>query len=768
MAIADSELNRDFIVVGERVTVREVRDRVAATRNGWTYIVVRLSSGQYAVLCLTEIVGALQRWRGDEFQPDILDVSLSDVPHLLLPRASNGIERADMETGDAKRLARRMSGRRMAVLSSGWIVGVLALRSRTITSVDWGWLYEPEAVPQGVHAHTRTLADEVLDWLREITPPEEKEAAPPEAAPPVAEAAPAAPAPDPAEVPDWLCEIAPPEEKEAAPPEAAPPVAELEPEAGPEKRWINAEIQDHDPTEPLQMGEVYTLAFDVDTELHDTALAAADFGYRFRPDEQLVTLTVQLESDDFEIYTEPQKLRVPCTGCSKGKARFDVEPKHEGEGVINALFLKDGNFVQLMTLKLRTGLPAQPGLVVADTLGRPVDAAAAVQPRDVNLTILNTGTGFQVIMSGAVGAMATLPITLAQLDQMIAQVRQELLKIVHLGVGSDRTRVYQVGVDIPPEVDRQVLPQLAREGFRLYQRIFYGPAADAQANLLGDRLREMAQKETLKIQIFSQQFMLPWGILYVADDYDPDDVTPELFLGLKHVIEHIPLQPGMRVIDNTIDSRPGLTVSLNVNADIDRQMGLPVIASQRSYWDQVSQRGGVEVIVRESGDEVTRALADPATLDQVLYFYCHAISKSLAEGGGPDDSTLVLSGDQRVTLQDLNLFASPSKTLPGAPLVFINACESAELSPLFYDGFVPYFMAKGARGVIGTECETPALFAAEWARRFFDRFLAGEPLGQILLGLRREFYYEHGNLLGLLYALYVDGDTQVVPPVPLM
>jgi hypothetical protein len=97
--------------------------------------------------------------------------------------------------------------------------------------------------------------------------------------------------------------------------------------------------------------------------------------------------------------------------------------------------------------------------------------------------------------------------------------------------------------------------------------------------------------------------------------------------------------------------------------------------------------------------------------------------------------------------------------------VFINACESAELSPLFYDGFVPYFMAKGARGVVGTECETPALFAAELAMRFFDRFLKGEPLGRILLDLRREFYTDHNNLLGLLYALYVDGDTQVAPAV---
>ena len=140
-----------------------------------------------------------------------------------------------------------------------------------------------------------------------------------------------------------------------------------------------------------------------------------------------------------------------------------------------------------------------------------------------------------------------------------------------------------------------------------------------------------------------------------------------------------------------------------------------------------------------------------------------ALYKGFTEGGGPDASTLVLSGNGRLTLGDLSVFAPAKKVLPGQPLVFINACESAELSPLFYDGFVPYFMSKGARGVIGTECETPALFATEWAKRFFKQFLNGKLLGQAFLDLRREFFYQHNNLMGLLYALYSDGDTQITP-----
>jgi hypothetical protein len=119
-----------------------------------------------------------------------------------------------------------------------------------------------------------------------------------------------------------------------------------------------------------------------------------------------------------------------------------------------------------------------------------------------------------------------------------------------------------------------------------------------------------------------------------------------------------------------------------------------------------------------------------------------------------------------LTLADLKLLAPMHRLLPGAPLVFINACESAEMSPLFYDGFVPYFMAKGARGVIGTECEIPALFAAEFAPRFFDRFLAGdESLGEVMHALRREFYEQHNNIMGLLYAAYCDADTLVTPGI---
>jgi len=718
MPIAEEALKRDFILVNESTTVGEVRDRVAATENKFTYVIVRLDSGQYAVLWLADLIRALQT-ESDVLLPDMLETPLHYVPDLLAPRAGDAVEQSSMGTGRAERLCRKMPGKRLVVLAEGEVVGLLTMETRKVPmGLDLDWLDQPlpdaevhvsarpeRPVPKG---EPRTLAEEAEEAMEEMPP----------------------------------FSLTPPE---------------------PEKRWINAEIRDHDKDQPLHMGESYELAFDVDTELRETAVGGAGLAEEglFRGDEQLVELTVQLASEDFDIYTESQKLRVPRTGRSKNKARFDIEPRHEGEGIINAVFLKEGNFIQLLTLKLFTGAPGQRGVLATESLGRPVEAAFAVQPRDLNLTILEAVGGFQVIMSGPVAATATLPITLPELNQMIEDARKVLLELVDLE--GDGTYFYQASIDIPPQVNQHALQKLANAGYDLYFKIFYGPAADAQANLLGDRLRQLAQTGKLKIQIFSQKFMLPWGILYLGDD--PDNPNPQMFLGLKHIIEHIPLQQNMQVTERTINSQGGLNVSLNVNADIDRDMGRPLIQDQVDYWQKIEQRGGVQLKVRETGDEVMGALGDDTTPDQILYFYCHAISKALGEDGGPDASTLVLTGHQRLTLEKLR--RNQRHPLPGAPLVFINACESAELSPLFYDGFVPYFMAKGARGVVGTECETPALFAAEWARRFFRHFLVGKKsLGQIVLDLRQEFYTKHNNLMGLLYALYVDGDTQVVPGVP--
>ena len=153
--------------------------------------------------------------------------------------------------------------------------------------------------------------------------------------------------------------------------------------------------------------------------------------------------------------------------------------------------------------------------------------------------------------------------------------------------------------------------------------------------------------------------------------------------------------------------------------------------------------------------------------DEFMYFFCHAQAAS-----PPIDSWIKLSDNIQLTVREMERQA-PARVnkppFPGRPLIFINACESAQLSSSFFTGFVPYFLAKGARGVIGTECDIPTVFASEWAARFFDAFLEGMPLGEALLKLRRDFFKYHKNILGLVYAAHCDSDVRIDPnilPVP--
>ena len=158
-------------------------------------------------------------------------------------------------------------------------------------------------------------------------------------------------------------------------------------------RIVNVELLDDDyekldPNEkPLKMDTTYTLSFFVDKVLSSdnittTAVDLNEDGSLFEPDEDEAVLEVQLESDDFVIENNKQKLRVPRVGKSK-KARFDFSAKKDGEGTIHALFFKNGAFIQVITLKFFVG-----DLFKSESLGRDLNQATLLKSRDLNLTVL--------------------------------------------------------------------------------------------------------------------------------------------------------------------------------------------------------------------------------------------------------------------------------------------------------------------------------------------------------------------------------------------
>jgi hypothetical protein len=534
-----------------------------------------------------------------------------------------------------------------------------------------------------------------------------------------------------------------------------------------EQRFFVAELEGRPAGEPLRKDDPYTIAFSVGPE-SASALAQSDF-----PDETLAAadrnvsvfdLTVQLDSDDFEIFGgSTRQLQVPRTGRSLGKARFGIAPRRDGDCELVASVHYNGNFVHQMVLTIPVGAGELAPVEIA-TRGRPPDSAAALEPRDISIILEPAPAGgFVCTAMGPVAGRAMLPITATELAAAVDAARQAMMSVIQSAAGGEF--VFQTRVDIPGEAQDTALRTLARAGSRLFQQLFLHPAAGADARVVGEWLRGFAMDPNLRltVQVVADHAPLPWAMLYLGDASDGAVLDWNNFLGMRHIVEQLPLQMSLATVDNEILSTPRLSVSVNVNTSIDAAQGVTLVAGHQKYWaDAAEAWSGLTLVPRSTTGEVVRAFANGHTGDQVVYFYCHATAGGQVNSD-PDDAAIIMGIGDSVTVADLNLDAPTTVLLPGNPLVFINACESADLSPLFYNGFVPYFMAKGARGVIGTECKTPMLFAIEWANAFFNRFLDGAPVGETVLDLRQNFLRQHGNPLGLIYAVHCDADTRIAP-----
>lgn len=736
MPIPPDQINSDFIILEPTATVREARDAVPWERRRILWIVTPLGGRNYAVFKVGELSAFLQEMTQRDY------ATRSDL-NLTLGSLEKFVELYGREAVDVganwnkvRETWNALSDPPLVVLENGKILGILK--------------------------STRRGGADASDWLNTTNgEPKSANGGPKEEAPPPL-GAPKNGGGD--------SEMVPPDVDE---PKMTEPGGTLGPTDAivappPPARRLNARFIGHDVNAPLVVGETYKLGFSVQVE--KLADALADAALKESPDwfpagTEQVVLTVQLLSDDFEVFTDPQKLFVPRTGKSRNEASFDIAPRHNGASEVTAVILKDNNAVQSMTLEFDVGAAGGAAAAKTTTLGRNLEAMAEVRARDVNLWIDYTGNEFQARLTGPAAWSAKLPITKEEVALAVEQARAALEHIVDYE-GNNGALVYQfVETAIPPEVYQETLPRVAEAGWLLFNTIFFPPAADDATKKLGGLIQKMAREEArLNIQIVSKEMLLPWGMMYMADEFDPNNVDPNLFLGARHVIEHLPMEADMN-FRQTISSKPALTVGLNLNPDIDRQFKLKVIEQQENYFAGLTQNSAIQIVERKNGDDIFNAWTDTKTPDQIAYFYCHANSMTLAQGGAPENRLEFGEGRWIFTLKDFMLRAPNKTRVPNAPLVFLNACQSAQLSPLFYNGFMPYFVSKGARGMIGTECSVPANFAAEFAQRFFQEFFKGKTVGTVMLELRQEYLFQKRNILGLLYALYCDADTQIAPPL---
>jgi hypothetical protein len=135
-----------------------------------------------------------------------------------------------------------------------------------------------------------------------------------------------------------------------------------------------------------------------------------------------------------------------------------------------------------------------------------------------------------------------------------------------------------------------------------------------------------------------------------------------------------------------------------------------------------------------------------------VYFYCH---------GGRTTREPYLGVGQKERIFPTELRGWKVRWTTCRPLVFINGCHTADLTPTDLVSFNASFSRCRAAGVIGTEISVPETLARYVARSFFEQLVARKKVGEIIRQARLALL-ERYNPLGLVYTPYCSADLQVV------
>lgn len=236
-----------------------------------------------------------------------------------------------------------------------------------------------------------------------------------------------------------------------------------------------------------------------------------------------------------------------------------------------------------------------------------------------------------------------------------------------------------------------------------------------------------------------------------ADRHRANVLCPYGFWGFRHTIEHPPSVPagGRLSLEIPLLSDPARAVA-GFSPLLD-----PTLTER--HVDRLTRALGKRLTVAPC--YTTSALRDALATSElpIAYLYCHGIRSPLSVTGSTAIPHLVLDDGGTLRPQDLvglRMGAwSDDHWRVVRPLVFINGCHTAELTPEDLLSFVTAFVDVGAAGLVGTEITMHQSLAAEAAELFFAEFAAGADVGSAIRTLRWRLLAK-GNLLGLAYTPY--------------
>ncbi len=293
---------------------------------------------------------------------------------------------------------------------------------------------------------------------------------------------------------------------------------------------------------------------------------------------------------------------------------------------------------------------------------------------------------------------------------------------------------------------------LSSAGYALYDACF---AQGTRMRAMLDELKPGSRIDFQWTEKYGNGWVphVPWALMHIRmpDVTRVQPVDPEAFLGLR-------LRLGSQAWSTQNPSRALVsatpTNALNLlywgsKAGDDVAVEAQWQAQEFASWGQaVLPKPGLAELKRQ----VVLALDTPAPAPVgVVYLYCHC-----SVGNG--DTVALRFGDTSKPQDVLTQVDLSFKKLADAPMLFANACTTAQADPFKTSLLESLFFGRGARAFIGTETKVPVQLASKFAWlyfQFFYRRFDPEPMaaGEALTQARMFLWTQYRNVGGLFYSL---------------
>lgn len=493
-------------------------------------------------------------------------------------------------------------------------------------------------------------------------------------------------------------------------------------------------------------------------------------------------------SSDVEIDpdTDPivRRLFLPAVGRSDSVfVPFKTRPR-AGAASLRVTLQHRSNAIQSIRIDLAVDETGdQPGEVrgtVDYALAEDAARAPDLPPRDVNILTNDAASGTHTIVVADGQAAVSVSVTDSAATEVLSAVRARLTRIT-LGENGEESQ-YDDQNSKPVDAFVYDLRMLALSGAQLYQKVLPSVADRASlAGLLNGRARIQVSRVT--------DTPFPWALIYDLPrdtydetvalcpmlenwdqergrlaDYPPtcpfesqhaplNALCPYGFWGFRHLIEQPP-----SVRSGTL--RTSIAVAGGASAAAARALSLDETLTQQHFAAlRQTLAGRFKLVECEDRDSLKAAFRDPRL--PLAYFYCHGRTALQADVTVP---YLEIGDDVRIGPESFGAWYAAEgwgaqHWADVSPLVFLNGCGTAALTPRDIVTFVDAFAGLNAAGVIGTEISVHQRVAGEVALRFYDLFTGarrlsvGEALHRTRIDLLRK-----GNIAGLIYTPYCSMD----------